>query len=106
MDTSTCYYFQCSANKDENNVTAPPESPLYGALDRFSEFFKSPLFLESTLDRELNAVDSEYKRNLQDDTRRLFQLFATLSNPSHSFSHFSTGNLDTLKLQPEARVTN
>ena len=31
---------------------------LNGALDRFSEFFKSPLFTPSSTNREMNAVDS------------------------------------------------
>ena len=31
-----------------------------GALDRFAQFFISPLFSESATDREMNAVDSEY----------------------------------------------
>ena len=31
---------------------------LNGALDRFSEFFKSPLFTPSATMREMNAVDS------------------------------------------------
>lgn len=78
-------------------------SPLYGALDRFAQFFVSPLFLESTVDRELRAVDSENKKNLQSDLWRLMQLNKSLSNPKHPYSHFSTGNLQTLKEEPEKR---
>jgi insulysin len=78
-------------------------SPLYGALDRFAQFFIEPLFLSSTLDRELRAVDSENKKNLQSDQWRLHQLDKSLSNPNHPYCHFSTGSLDTLKIQPEAR---
>lgn len=80
-----------------------PKSPLYGALDRFSAFFVSPLFLESTLDRELRAVDSENKKNLQSDSWRIIQLNKSLSNPGHPYHHFSTGNLQTLKVDPEKR---
>jgi insulysin len=47
--------------------------PLYGALDRFAQFFIALLFLKSTLDRELQAVDSENKKNLQSDRRCLTQ---------------------------------
>lgn len=81
-------------------------SPLYGALDRFAQFFVGPLFLESTLDRELRAVDSENKKNLQSDLWRLMQLNKSLSNPKHPYSHFSTGNLQTLKEEPEKRGLN
>jgi insulysin len=48
----TYYYFSVS-NKG-----------LEGALDRFSEFFKNPLFTESCTEREMNAVDSEHRKNL------------------------------------------
>lgn len=73
---------------------------MYGALDRFAQFFIDPLFLEETLDRELKAVDSENKKNLQNDTWRLHQLNKSTSNPQHPFSKFSTGNLRTLKDEP------
>ncbi|KMQ45885.1 hypothetical protein HL42_3385 [Trichophyton rubrum] len=77
--------------------------PLYGALDRFAQFFIAPLFLPSTLDRELQAVDSENKKNLQSDPWRMLQLNKSLANPKHPYSHFSTGNLKTLRDDPQAR---
>lgn len=80
-----------------------PSSPLYGALDRFAQFFISPLFLSSTLDRELKAVDSENKKNLQSDNWRLSQLNKSLSSKDHPYHHFSTGNLETLRDEPRAR---
>lgn len=85
------------------NGASPIRSPFYGALDRFAQFFVEPLFLESTLDRELRAVDSENKKNLQNDQWRLAQLSKSLSNPKHPFSKFSTGNLETLRDVPEKR---
>ncbi|CZR61550.1 related to insulysin precursor (metalloendopeptidase) [Phialocephala subalpina] len=97
--TSTNYYFEIQAQKAED----APASPLYGALDRFAQFFIDPLFLSSTLDRELRAVDSENKKNLQSDQWRFHQLEKSLSNPEHPYCHFSTGNFEVLKQQPEAR---
>lgn len=91
---------------DETSSAKPLKegrSPLYGALDRFAQFFISPLFLSSTLDRELQAVDSENKKNLQSDVWRLYQLSKSTSNPRHSYCHFSTGNLNTLRDGPRAR---
>lgn len=79
------------------------KAPLYGALDRFSQFFVNPLFLENTLDRELRAVDSENKKNLQSDPWRLMQLSKSLSSPEHPFHKFSTGNYKTLHDDPLAR---
>jgi insulysin len=105
--TSTNYFFDVAAkaSNDADASEANP-SPLYGALDRFAQFFIEPLFLPSTLDRELRAVDSENKKNLQSDQWRLHQLEKSLSNPKHPYCHFSTGNLDVLKIQPESKGIN
>ena len=46
--------------------------------------------------REMHAVDSENKRNLQNDSRRLFQLGKSLSIEGHPWRKFSTGNFATL----------
>lgn len=105
--TSTNFHFELSAkpsNGEEPSAANP--SPLLGALDRFAQFFIEPLFLADTLDRELLAVDSENKKNLQSDQWRLNQLKKSLSNHKHPFCHFSTGNLETLKAAPEARGIN
>ncbi|OJD26939.1 hypothetical protein ACJ73_01661 [Blastomyces percursus] len=58
-DTHTNYYFEVGTRA------------LKGALDRFAQFFIHPLFLETTLDREREFVDSEYKKNLRSDAWRL-----------------------------------
>lgn len=100
--TSTNYYFEVAAQKAEE-ADAAESSPLYGALDRFAQFFIEPLFLDSTLDRELRAVDSENKKNLQSDQWRLHQLEKSLSNVNHPYCHFSTGNFEVLKTEPESR---
>lgn len=76
---------------------------LSGALDRFAQFFISPLFSESCTSREMNAVDSENKKNLQNDVWRLSQLEKELSNPNHPVHKFSTGNLETLGAIPKSQ---
>ncbi|KAG0239287.1 Metalloenzyme, LuxS/M16 peptidase-like protein [Mortierella sp. GBAus27b] len=70
---------------------------LEGALDRFAQFFISPLFSETCKDRELRAVDSEHKKNLQNDSWRLFQLEKNQSSPDHPYSQFGTGCLESLQ---------
>jgi insulysin len=101
--TSTNYFFEVGAKPDNDDpLSEKNPSPLYGALDRFAQFFIEPLFLSSTLDRELRAVDSENKKNLQSDQWRLSQLEKSLSNPKHPYCHFSTGNFEVLKTKPEA----
>ena len=58
----TCYYF------DINTEYLDP------ALDRFSQFFVSPLFTSSATNRELNAIESEHAKNVNNDSFRLFQV--------------------------------
>ncbi|KAI9336687.1 Metalloenzyme, LuxS/M16 peptidase-like protein [Pilaira anomala] len=66
---------------------------LEGALDRFSHFFIDPLFSESCTERELRAVDSEHKKNLQSDCWRIAQVEKQLSNPNHPWHLFENGKL-------------
>ncbi|CAG8446861.1 15584_t:CDS:10 [Dentiscutata erythropus] len=70
---------------------------LEGALNRFAQFFICPLFNDDCTDRELKAVDSEYKLNIQEDGWRQYQLEKSLSNPNNPFSQFGIGNLESLK---------
>ncbi|QFZ29606.1 putative A-factor-processing enzyme [Clavispora lusitaniae] len=76
---------------------------LEGALDRFAQFFISPLFSRSCKDREIQAVDSENKKNLQNDMWRMYQLDKSTSNPKHPYNGFSTGNFHTLQEEPASR---
>lgn len=66
------------------------------ALSRFSQFFVAPLFTEDYVDREKNAVHSEYMAKIKDDSRKAQDVFKATINPRHPFSKFSVGNLDTL----------
>lgn len=79
---------------------------LYNALDRFSGFFTGPLFNKDSTDKEINAVDSENKKNLQNDTWRIYQLDKSLSNFDHPYHKFSTGNLTTLGTNPTSKGLN
>ncbi|KAL7284357.1 hypothetical protein ACG7TL_001646 [Trametes sanguinea] len=82
--TSTEYWFSISPTK------------LAGGLLRLAACFHAPLFTESLTAREINAVDSEYKRNLQNDARRVLQLTKSLSVPGQPWAHFGTGNYESL----------
>ncbi len=66
------------------------------ALDRFSQFFVSPLFDENYVQKEKNAVHSEYKLKVKQDSRRFNEALKQTSNQAHPMTQFSVGNLDTL----------
>lgn len=70
------------------------------AIDIFSQFFISPLFHESATSRELNAINSEHCKNLNNDSWRLMQLFKSTFPQSKLFNRFSTGNFETLRDNP------
>jgi nardilysin len=75
----TCYYFDINREF------------LVGALQRFSQFFISPLVKEDALEREVLAVDSEFNQVLQNDSCRLSQLQCHTSSPNHPVNKFSWG---------------
>jgi insulysin len=74
------------------NNSAFPE-----ALDRFSNFFKEPLFNPSGVDRELQAIDQEYAKNLENDEVREYFIFKELAMPGHPNAAFSMGNRESLQ---------
>ena len=82
----TCYYFDVQAESFE------------GAFDRFAQCFISPLFTQSALDREVQAVDSEHAKNLQQDMWRMYQLSKSCMAPNgHPYGGFGSGNAESLK---------
>lgn len=82
--THTFYWFSVGADH------------LPGALSRLSAFFTSPLFTQSLTMREINAVNSEFKRNIQNDVRRTSQLKKHLSVPGHPWHKFQTGSYESI----------
>ncbi len=80
----TCFFFDITPRLMEE------------ALNRFSRFFIDPLFNPEALDKERQAVDSEYRLKLNDEMRRLYQVYKEVINPLHPFAKFSVGSLETL----------
>ncbi|KAJ1801911.1 metalloprotease, partial [Coemansia sp. RSA 2598] len=87
----TRYYFRV-----DNNA-------LEGALSRLSCFLTNPLMDADSTDRELNAVDSEFKSKLQNDSRRSFVILQSAASKEHSFTNFGTGNDKTLRESAKKR---
>lgn len=73
------------------------EKHLAGALDRFSQFFISPLMSLDCMDREMEAVESEFQSNSVDDEVRVSQIYCSMIDDDHPASNFIWGNQRTLK---------
>ena len=73
-----------------------------GAVDRFAQFFICPTFNEGSVEREMNAVDSENNKNKNSDVWRTYQLFKSELAKDSCFRKFSTGSKETLN-HPDIR---
>lgn len=80
----TCFYFDINHQHFSE------------ALDRFSQFFISPLLADEFIHKERKNIEAEFKLKLKDDIRRLYDVHKETINPHHPFSKFSVGNIDTL----------
>ena len=76
------------------------------ALDRFSNLITSPLFTESVIEKEVNAVQQEHEKNLNSDYWRIDQLNKFTCKQDHPYSKFGTGNKDTLQKIPNEKNIN
>ena len=83
----TCYYIQFDDGGFDD------------IIEIFSRFFIDPLFLKDSVDREMNAVNNEHLKNINDDNW-IFNQF--INNISSNRNIFATGNLDTLN-KPDIR---
>lgn len=111
----TCYYMDCQT------------SALEGALDRFASCLIEPAVNVASLEKEIQAVDSEHAKNVQNDHWRSMQLSKTAmcgqctcdtcsiaedvgngvktQRSCHPYAGFGSGNLETLLPQSIGAVT-
>ena len=59
-----------------------------GALDRFAHFFICPKFNEGSVEREINAVDSEFSKNINNDSWRVQHFKAVETKKDSCFNRF------------------
>ncbi|WP_373182845.1 insulinase family protein, partial [Halomonas campaniensis] len=85
-----------TAPQDTNYFFDIDPAALEGALDRFSQFFVSPLFNADRLESERNIVHSEYMARIRDDGRRENDVLNELLNPDNPTTGFSVGSRETL----------
>ena len=83
--TMTNYHFNVSNDAFE------------GALDRFAQFFISPLLGVESTEQEMKAVDSEYNMSLQNDAWRTMAVLFEASHPESAMHRFMCGSIETLK---------
>ena len=87
----TVYFF----NVLNKNATTPTHN-LEEVLQIFSRFFIDPLFDKSSVEREINAINSEHLKNQNDDFWFTRQVIYNLSKKNSGINRFSTGTLETL----------
>jgi len=66
------------------------------ALDRLAQFFIAPLLDPAYVEREMNAVNSEFQLQQKDDGWRQNAALKQVFNPQHPLSRFNIGNLESL----------
>uniref|UniRef100_A0AAY4A776 Nardilysin n=1 Tax=Denticeps clupeoides TaxID=299321 RepID=A0AAY4A776_9TELE len=76
------------------------------ALDRWAQFFICPLMIKDAVDREVEAVDSEYQLAKPSDSHRKEMLFGSLARLDHPMGKFCWGNAETLKHEPKRNAIN
>jgi len=96
----TNYYFSVtpseSSSSTDGDGTTKTSAALHGGLDRLAQFFIAPSFDQQCVDRELRAIDSEYRNSFTSDAWRNFQLLKASASQKHPFSKFGCGNYQTL----------
>ncbi|MBX3705247.1 MAG: insulinase family protein [Pseudomonadales bacterium] len=66
------------------------------AMDRFAQFFIAPRLDPAYVEREKNAVHSEYQMQIRNDGWRGNAVLATAISPAHPRARFNIGSLETL----------
>ena len=85
-----------TANELTNYFFDIDEQHYAEGLDRFAQFFVAPLLDDTYVEREKNAVHSEYQMQMRNDGWRGFSVLKTIMNPAHPMSKFSIGSAETL----------
>lgn len=98
-------YSNAYTARDRTNYHLEVQPPAFeGALDRFAQFFVAPLFTPEFNEREVNAVHSEYQKNLENDGWREFALRNTVVRPGHPARSFNIGSRETLTGTPREEL--
>ena len=76
------------------------------ALDIFSWFFRDPILDSKSIENEVQNVNSEHRKNMNNDNWKGMSLIKSLADKSHTYHDFNTGNEDTLWNIPLSKGIN
>jgi len=86
-DTDTTYYFSCDSSK------------FLDILDMFADFFVEPLLRKDQIDKEINAVASESKKNLLSDTWISIEMIKKCIFDDYPINHYTCGTKKLLDVE-------
>lgn len=101
-------YFMSFLNKSGGNTNAfttgestnyyfdVPNEFFEEGLDVFGQFFIGPLFKSETIEKEIDAINSEHSKNYNSDTWRIDRIVRELAFEDHPYHHFGCGTKKTL----------
>ena len=76
----TNFHFDCAS------------SVFFKGFESLIDIILRPMYSELGVEREISAIDAEYKMRLNDDVRRLYDVHKHTVNPNHPFHRFSVGS--------------
>lgn len=86
-DTDTTYYFTVD------------DKYFLNVLDMFADFFIEPLLRKDYIDKEINAIDSESKKNLLSESWILLQMIQKCLFDDFPINHYTCGTHETLNVK-------
>ncbi|CUS23583.1 LAQU0S10e03730g1_1 [Lachancea quebecensis] len=97
---NTTFYFELPASNDSGELLFDK------VLDVLASSFKNPVFSDSSINKEIYAIESEHNINKASTPKQLYHATRLLGNPRHSFSRFCTGDFATLCEEPSLHKVN
>lgn len=90
-DDETNYYFVSGVAEFEEVV------------DVFSWFFRDPLLDSESIEKEVQNVNSEHRKNLNNDNWRTLEMMKSVADSNSTYHNFATGSTQTLWETPKIK---
>ena len=85
-----------TSNEETNFYFVSGNNEFEEALDIFSWFFKDPTLDPKSIEKEIQNVNSEHRKNINSDDWRAMNLMKMVGNQSTTYADFTTGTTETL----------